>query len=270
MTRIATRPCSFRTSEMLRQGGVHPVLARLFASRGLTDARELSGELAALAPPSGLLHIEAAAAFLADAIGAQKRMVIVADYDCDGATACATALRGLRAMGAHVDYIVPNRFEYGYGLTPEIVALTAREKTPDIIITVDNGIASIDGGTTTLFAVGPRVALLAVHTGAHEEADHLVPLLAQQPRRSGTVNAAAHGENNARHTHSRSWTINRRLRFYTNSIAATPQEVCVCLESWSRGTQMTQIEEIGADQNWKEPRNRRNSRKGRKGTADER
>ena len=145
MTRIATRPCSFRTSEMLRQGGVHPVLARLFASRGLTDARELSSELASLVPPSGLLHIDVAAAFLADAIAAQKRMVIVADYDCDGATACATALRGLRAMGAHVDYIVPNRFEYGYGLTPEIVALTAREKTPDIIITVDNGIASIDG-----------------------------------------------------------------------------------------------------------------------------
>ena len=145
MTRIATRPCSFRTAEMLRQGGVHPVLARVFASRGLTDARELSSELAALVPPSGLLHIDAAAVFLADAIAAQKRMVIVADYDCDGATACATALRGLRAMGAHVDYIVPNRFEYGYGLTPEIVALTAREKTPDIIITVDNGIASIDG-----------------------------------------------------------------------------------------------------------------------------
>jgi single-stranded-DNA-specific exonuclease len=145
MTRISTRPCSFRTSEMLRQGGVHPVLARLYASRGLTDARELSSELGALIAPSGLLHIDAAAVFLADAIGANKKMVIVADYDCDGATACATALRGLRSMGATVDYIVPNRFEYGYGLTPEIVELTAREKAPDIIITVDNGIASIDG-----------------------------------------------------------------------------------------------------------------------------
>lgn len=145
MTRIATRPCPFRTSEMLRQGGVHPVLARLYAARGLTDARELSSELAALAPPSGLLHIDAAAVFLADSIGAGKKMVIVADYDCDGATACAVALRGLRSMGATLDYIVPNRFEYGYGLTPEIVALTAREKSPDIIITVDNGIASIDG-----------------------------------------------------------------------------------------------------------------------------
>ena len=145
MTRISTRPCSFRTSEMLRQGGVHPVLARLFASRGLSDARELSSELASLMAPSGLLHIGAAAVFLADAIAAGKKMVIVADYDCDGATACAVALRGLRAMGAKVDFIVPNRFEYGYGLTPEIVELTAREKSPDIIVTVDNGIASIDG-----------------------------------------------------------------------------------------------------------------------------
>ncbi|PWF46627.1 single-stranded-DNA-specific exonuclease RecJ [Massilia glaciei] len=145
MTRISTRPCSFRTSELLRQEGVHPVLARLYASRGLTDARELSSELTALMAPGGLLHIGAAAVFLADAIAAGKKMVIVADYDCDGATACAVALRGLRSMGATVDFIVPNRFEYGYGLTPEIVALTAREKSPDIIITVDNGIASIDG-----------------------------------------------------------------------------------------------------------------------------
>ncbi|GGZ10013.1 single-stranded-DNA-specific exonuclease RecJ [Pseudoduganella plicata] len=145
MTRIATRPCPFRESEMLRQGGIHPVLARLFAARGLLDPKELSSELGALILPSGLLQIDVAAAFLADAIAANKRMVIVADYDCDGATACATALRGLRAMGANVDFIVPNRFEYGYGLTPEIVELTAREKSPDIIITVDNGIASIEG-----------------------------------------------------------------------------------------------------------------------------
>jgi len=145
MTRIAIRPCPRHESDMLREGGVHPVLARLFASRGLTDPKDLSSDLAALMQPSGLLHIDSAAVFLADSIAARKRMVIVADYDCDGATACATALRGLRAMGAEVDFIVPNRFEYGYGLTPEIVELTAREKSPDIIITVDNGIASIDG-----------------------------------------------------------------------------------------------------------------------------
>lgn len=145
MTRIATRSYPFRTAEMLRQQGVHPVLARLYAARGLSDASELASELNALIAPAGLLHIDAAAAFLADAIAAGKKMTIVADYDCDGATACAVGLRGLRALGARVDYIVPNRFEYGYGLTPEIVELTAREKSPDIIVTVDNGIASIDG-----------------------------------------------------------------------------------------------------------------------------
>ena len=168
MTRIATRPCSFRTSEMLRQGGVHPVLARLYAARGLTDVRELSSELTALIAPSGLLHIDAAAVFLADAIGANKKMVIVADYDCDGATACAVAMRGLRSMGAIVDFIVPNRFEYGYGLTPEIVALTAREKSPDIIITVDNGIASIDG-----VAEANRRGIEVVVTDHHLPADTL-------------------------------------------------------------------------------------------------
>lgn len=145
MTRIVTRPYPFRESEMLRQQGVHPVLARLYAARGLFDIKELSSELAALIAPSGLLHIDAAASYLADAIAAQKKLVVVADYDCDGATACAVAVRGLRMMGAQVDYIVPNRFEYGYGLTPEIVALTAEKKSPDIIVTVDNGIASIDG-----------------------------------------------------------------------------------------------------------------------------
>jgi len=144
-TRIAIRPCPSRQTELLAQGGIHPVLARVYAARGLSDARELASELQALLPPAALLQIDAAAVYLADAIQSRKKMTIVADYDCDGATACATALRGLRAMGADVDYIVPNRFEYGYGLTPEIVELTAREKSPDIIITVDNGIASIDG-----------------------------------------------------------------------------------------------------------------------------
>jgi single-stranded-DNA-specific exonuclease len=168
MTRIATRACPQRTSDMLRQGGIHPVLARLYAARGLSDPKDLSSELAALIAPSGLLHIDAAAVFLADAIAARKRMVIVADYDCDGATACATALRGLRAMGANVDFIVPNRFEYGYGLTPEIVALTAREKQPDIIITVDNGIASIDG-----VAEANRRGIEVVVTDHHLPADTL-------------------------------------------------------------------------------------------------
>ncbi|MFL6671789.1 MAG: DHH family phosphoesterase, partial [Massilia sp.] len=167
-TRITTRPCSFRTSELLRQGGVHPVLARIYAARGLLDARELSSELTALSPPSGLKHIDAAAVFLADAIGAGKKMTIVADYDCDGATACATALRGLGAMGARVDYIVPDRVVHGYGLTPEIVELTAREKAPDIIITVDNGIASIDG-----VVAAKRLGIEVVVTDHHLPGDAL-------------------------------------------------------------------------------------------------
>ena len=168
MTRIATRAYPFRTAELLRQQGVHPVLARLYAARGLVDVKDLASELNALIAPSGLLHIDAAAIFLADAIAAGKKMVIVADYDCDGATACAVALRGLRALGAQVDFIVPNRFEYGYGLTPEIVALTAQEKSPDIIITVDNGIASIDG-----VAEANRRGIEVVVTDHHLPADVL-------------------------------------------------------------------------------------------------
>ena len=144
-SQIRTRPSLFRESEMLRQQGVHPVLARLYTARGVTKLSELSSELNALISPKQLLHIDVAAAYLADAIAANKKMVIVADYDCDGATACAVGLRGLRMLGAQVDYIVPNRFEYGYGLTPEIVELTQRTTSPDIIVTVDNGIASIEG-----------------------------------------------------------------------------------------------------------------------------
>jgi single-stranded-DNA-specific exonuclease len=145
MIRVTTRPYDVSQAEQLIAEGVHPVLARVYAARGLSTARELASELNALIAPSGLLHIEAAASYLADAIAQRKKLVIVADYDCDGATACAVGLRGLRLLGAQVDYIVPNRFEYGYGLTPEIVELTVREKNPDIIVTVDNGIASIDG-----------------------------------------------------------------------------------------------------------------------------
>ncbi len=168
MTRISTRPYPFRDAERMRQSGVHPVMARLYAARGLLDLRELASDLTALIPPSGLLHIDVAAVFLADAIAEKKKLVIVADYDCDGATACAVALRGLRSMGAIVDFIVPNRFEYGYGLTPEIVALAVREKSPDIIVTVDNGIASIDG-----VAEANRRGIDVVVTDHHLPADTL-------------------------------------------------------------------------------------------------
>ncbi len=180
MTRLSIRPYSLRQSELLRQSGLHPVLARLYAARGVGDSSELATELASLIAPSGLLHIEKAAVFLADAIAQNKKMCIVADYDCDGATACAVGLRGLRMLGATVDYIVPNRFEYGYGLTPEIVALTAKEKSPDIIVTVDNGIASIDG-VAEANARGMQVVITDHHLPADTLPDASVIVNPNQP-----------------------------------------------------------------------------------------
>ena len=144
MTRIAPRTANPATVRRLVDTGLHPTLARLYAARGITDPRELDDSLATLIPPTELRGVDDAAILLADAIEAGARMLVVADYDCDGATACAVAVRGLRAMGADIAYLVPNRFEYGYGLTPAIVQLAAQSE-PDLIITVDNGIASIDG-----------------------------------------------------------------------------------------------------------------------------
>ncbi len=148
MTHIATRRIPTRTSMMLEQQGIPPLLARLYAARGITSQEDLDTQLKALLPPSQLRGAEDAARLLADAIAAQQRLLIVADYDCDGATACAVGLRALRSLGARVDYLVPNRFDYGYGLTPEVVRLAADAKLqprPDWIITVDNGIASVAG-----------------------------------------------------------------------------------------------------------------------------
>ena len=158
MTRILVRSAPTRASMMLEQQGVPALLARLYAARGIEDAGALDHSLAKLLPPAALHGAEEAARLLADAIGQCKRLLIVADYDCDGATACAVGMRALRQFGADVAYLVPNRFEYGYGLTPEIVRLAAAmQPRPDILITVDNGIASVEGvaeatrlGLTTL------------------------------------------------------------------------------------------------------------------------
>ncbi len=125
--------------------GLHPVLARIYAARQVRAPHELDHSLERLLPPHGLKDIERAAALLADTITGNKRLLIVADFDADGATSCALAVRALRALGAQdVRYVVPNRFEYGYGLTPEIVAVAAQHQ-PDLLITVDNGITSIEG-----------------------------------------------------------------------------------------------------------------------------
>jgi single-stranded-DNA-specific exonuclease len=126
---------------------VHPLLARLWAARGITQTKEVQLEWPAMLAPTALTHAARAAQLLADAIANKKKMLIVADYDCDGATACAVGLRALRAMGADVDFLVPNRFETGYGLSPAVVdlALIHHAGKPDLLITVDNGIASVEG-----------------------------------------------------------------------------------------------------------------------------
>jgi single-stranded-DNA-specific exonuclease len=148
MTRIVARPVPPRQQWQLEQQGLHPLLARLYAARGVGTRSELDYELKALLPPATLTRAPEAAGLLADALEAEARILIVADYDCDGATACAVGVRALRAMAAgtaaRIDYLVPNRFAYGYGLSPEIVDLAAQQ-SPDLIVTVDNGIASLDG-----------------------------------------------------------------------------------------------------------------------------
>lgn len=120
------------------------ILRQLYAARGVKNQKGLSTSLIDLLPPNTLTNNEKMAVALADAIEANKRILVVGDYDADGATASAVAVKGLRLFGAIVDFIVPNRFEYGYGLTPEIVKL-AQKQSPDILLTVDNGIASVDG-----------------------------------------------------------------------------------------------------------------------------
>ncbi len=141
---ILRRSYTPEVPDQLVAAGVPPLLARIYAARGIASTDQLATDFVQLLPPQGLKGIDAAATLLADAIASGKRLLIVADYDADGATACAVGLRALRGFGAKVDYLVPNRFEFGYGLTPEIVRL-ATQLQPDILITVDNGIASIDG-----------------------------------------------------------------------------------------------------------------------------
>ena len=142
--RFAARVFDASSAQRLADAGLPRPLARALAARGIASIGDLTLATRDLIAPGALAHVDGAARLLADAIDAGKRLLIVADYDCDGATACAVGIRGLRALGAQVEYLVPNRFEYGYGLTPEIVELAAQRR-PDLLITVDNGIASVDG-----------------------------------------------------------------------------------------------------------------------------
>lgn len=160
--KIITRDVPPRAVWALEQAGVHPLLARLYAARGVLGKDELDDGLARLLPPASLLGAQEAAVLLADAIAAGQKLCIVADYDCDGATACAVGLRGLRMLGAaHVGYIVPDRVVDGYGLTPPIAA-RVKAQGADVLITVDNGIASVEG-VAAANALGLKVLVTDHH-----------------------------------------------------------------------------------------------------------
>ena len=169
MPRLEVRDVPPRSVFALEQAGAHPLLARLLAARGVRQPEELDDALSHLLPPQGLRGAEAAARLLADTLQRRRRLCVVADYDCDGATACAVLLRGLRLLGARAEdlhYVVPDRAVHGYGLTPAIVDLAAR-KQPALLVTVDNGIASFDG-VAHARALGMQVLVTDHHLPARD------------------------------------------------------------------------------------------------------
>src|SRR5258705_5336907 len=121
--KITTRSYSEADRQQLQAAGMHPLLARLYAARRVRSVAELDADFSRLLPPDALKGAAQAAALLADAIAAKKKLLIIADYDADGATACAVGMRALAAFGARVEYLVPDRFKLGYGLSPELVDL---------------------------------------------------------------------------------------------------------------------------------------------------
>lgn len=154
---------------------IPPLLRRIYAARDIRSTRELDKNLGAMPPPSLLKGIDRAVDLLHQTLRRNQRILIVADFDADGATSCALAVRALKAMGAtEVGYIVPNRFEYGYGLTPEIVAVAARRQ-PDLLITVDNGVSSVEG-VRAAKALGMQVLVTDHHLPGDRlpEADAIV------------------------------------------------------------------------------------------------
>lgn len=162
--RIEPRPLPERLPDL---GDLPPLLTRLYAARGVQSAAELDKGLARLLPYSRLKGIEAAVELLVEALRERRRILFVGDFDADGATASTVGVLGLRLLGAaHVDYLVPNRFEYGYGLTPEIVAV-ALARQPELLVTVDNGISSLDG-VAAARAAGLRVLVTDHHLPGHE------------------------------------------------------------------------------------------------------
>ena len=172
MTDIVQRSFDTMTVESLQNSGYSPLLARLLAARGVRHAQDAELSMKQLLAPTDLRNIAQTAQHISDAIAARHNITIIADYDCDGATACAVAVRGLKLLGALpecVDFLVPNRFDYGYGLSPEIVQLAAHQTPkPDLLITVDNGMASIDG-----VALANQLGMDVIITDHHLPADTL-------------------------------------------------------------------------------------------------
>ncbi|QHE75358.1 single-stranded-DNA-specific exonuclease RecJ [Hydrogenophaga sp. PBL-H3] len=176
--KIITRDVPPRAAWALEQGGLHPLLARLFAARGITSTDELDDALARLIPPSQMWGAQDAARALADAMAANQAICIVADYDCDGATACAVGLRGLRLLGApmgfdRVNYLVPDRVTDGYGLTPSI-SKRVKAQGADVLVTVDNGIASVDG-VRAARELGLQVIVTDHHLPAIKDGEVVLP-----------------------------------------------------------------------------------------------
>ena len=177
---IVQRNAPPRTVWTLEQAGVHPLLARLYAARGVQHPTELDDHLGHLAPPDTMAGTLEAATLLADALRQGRRICVVADYDCDGATACATAIRGLRLLGAtlghppdRVAYLVPDRVNDGYGLTPTI-AERVHARGADVLVTVDNGIASVDG-VAHAQALGLQVLVTDHHLPAVVDGHPVLP-----------------------------------------------------------------------------------------------
>jgi single-stranded-DNA-specific exonuclease len=178
--KIVTRDVPPRIVWALEQAGVHPLLARLYAARGVQAKEELDDGLVRLLPPASLKGAQQAASLLADAIAADRKLCIVADYDCDGATACAVAVRGLRLLGAkQVDYLVPDRMTDGYGLTPAI-AERVKAQGAQLLVTVDNGIASVDG-VAAANALGLQVLVTDHHLPGPQLPDAAVIVNPNQP-----------------------------------------------------------------------------------------
>jgi len=172
--KLIARDIPPRSLWALEKAGIHPLLAQLYAARGVLDPAELDAGLAKLLPPASLKGSAEAARLLADAMAQDKKLCIVADYDCDGATACAVAVRGLRQLGArHVDYIVPDRVQDGYGLTAPISA-RVKASGADVLITVDNGIASFDG-VASARALGLQVLVTDHHLCASVDGQIALP-----------------------------------------------------------------------------------------------